>query len=365
MSEEERPNLKIYNADAPEHTKRPKKIAILGDGNIGMELLKNLTTGGAADHVVIYNRDDKKWNPQGEDAEAKKKKVDGFNFTLDQANIALAQDGNRATGYSYSTDMAAAIKDADIVIVTSGLKRSSPTQTRAELGESNYPMIDQIAKVAKDVNPEANYIIATNPVDMVTQRFQQESGIVANKVMGLSGELDRTRMIQSISHQLKIAPEAIEGGQVIGEHGPNMVPLLSQIKIHQKDGRVEKLTDILRENKEADAEIRAATIKGGERLIPMRGSSDWVGPAAALTKMVREVSAARKGGKAQDIYASVLNEKEGVYTGQRISLNEGGAYKVVDTDISRLSDDEQKAWGKSIETQRSAMAAKGRIAGAA
>lgn len=347
-------------APTPVHA-RPKKYAIIGDGHIGMELLKNLTMEGAADHIMVYNRNDDKWNPkrkEGETPEQLERRINqvrAFNETLDQANIALAP-GHVATGYSYSTDLAATIRDADVVIVTSGQKRTSDKQSRTELGESNYPLIDSIAKVAAQVNPTANYIIATNPVDMVTQRFQQTSGINPQLVMGLSGELDRTRMIQSISHQLKISPDRILDAHVGGEHGGNMMPLLSKIKIRAQDGHLDALSDILSRDPAKKANILDATINGGAKLIKLRGESDWVGPAAALTKMVNEIAKAKRGEPAEDLWVSALNEKEGVFTGQQVKLGNDGKHTVVPMDVAQLSPDEQKAWASSIDAQRKAVA---------
>jgi len=332
------------------HINRPRKIAIIGAGKIGTELWKELSEQGAADEIVVWNRS----NRHEEEA------FRATQSAVDQANI--IRNGHRRTSqFRFTTDINE-ISGADIVIVTAGIPRKDPRQPRSELLKINCSqVIDPIARQVKDLAPDATYIIATNPVDTLTQRFQEQSGIAANKIVGLSGELDRSRMIQSICNQLKISPDYIEHAHVIGQHGPGMVPILSGVMIRYPGEAPRPLLEILQHDPDKLKEIIDATVNGGARYIKRAGTSDHIAPAAALIKMTDAICAAKWQEKESGaIYCSAYtqgdrSEQEGLYVGRPVAFNADGTYTCLPLGLEEHSFQDKLAWQRAVEECKRAL----------
>lgn len=315
---------------------RPKKIAIIGAGNIGKELWKILSKRGAADEIVVQNRSNKWDNPE----------FQGMMKAVDQGNQ-IHSNYKNPTNFRFTQDMDDAVSGADIVIVTAGAARKAG-QSRGDLMSANAEVVRPVADAARRLNRDANYIIATNPVDTMTKLFQEESGVAANKVLGLSGELDRARFVQAINEQMQVSPQGVHNAHVVGQHGPKMVPLVSQVEIEYPGQPKKKLSELLEGRPDKMAEIIAAAVGGGGRMVQLLGTSDHVAPAAALQRMTNAIIDAKYRGEHHDpIYASSLNEGANTYIGQPVTINADGTHSV--QPIQGMSQSEQVQWRDSID----------------
>ena len=74
----------------------------------------------------------------------------------------------------------AAIKGADVVIVTAGFPRT-PGMSRDDLIGKNAGVIAEVAEGIKTHCPDAFVIVITNPLDAMVWVMQQKSGLPANR----------------------------------------------------------------------------------------------------------------------------------------------------------------------------------------
>lgn len=329
---------------AQNHIARPHKIVVLSYGDIGEELWSNLARQNLADKVVVWNRSDKFHG----------KAFVANQLAHDQANIVAGSTTQFEFLHGKNT-LDHALEGADIVVATGGVPRGGDITSRAQLLQKNCEYIDPIADAAARKAPDANYIIATNPVDAMTQRFHEKSGIPANRVIGLSGVLDRSRLIQSINIQLGVSPSAITGAEVIGEHGETMVPVISNIKV-EKDGETRSLSEWLESQPEKIGEIINATVSGGARIIKFkqadpdtteRRKSDYIAPAAALEKMVTTLIDAKWHKKEAKLNCSSYLASEGVYIGHPVTFTKDGTFE--SAKLPELSPMERTNWNKSVK----------------
>lgn len=329
----------------------PKKIAIMGSGAIGMELLSVLHNQYPDTEIVVWNRESETGvasaitGDQREAIRHRLRRGNGINADI-----------------SFTTDLDEAMRGADIVAITGGVPRTNPKQLRSDLAVSNIDFIDPIAKKAKELEEEnsnykPNYFIGTNPVGLIDQHFQEISGIPHNRVAGLSGELDVERLEQSIRLNLGLSDyDSVRGARVLGDHGPNMVPVFSQIEV-KKDGEWKKLLDLPEVHENNDAmlkEFKEATVKGGGKVVAWtttdskKGQSDFRAPAAAIAYMIEQLVDAKWGDKEASlpITASTFHKDSGIYSGQTIKFNEDGTHNFVET--PKLSANEAKDLEASI-----------------
>src|ERR1700684_342099 len=148
------------------------KIALIGAGQIGgtLALLAGLKELG---DVVLF--DVVEGVPQGKALDI----IQGSSIEGYDANITGSSDY-------------AAIKDADVVIVTAGVPRK-PGMSRDDLIGKNAGVIAQVAEGIKTNCPNAFVICITNPLDAMVWVMKEKSGLPANKVVGMAGVLDRSR----------------------------------------------------------------------------------------------------------------------------------------------------------------------------
>src|ERR1700722_19948202 len=117
----------------------------------------------------------------------------------------------------------AAIKGADVVIVTAGFPRT-PGMSRDDLIGKNAGVIAEVAQVIRTHCPDAFVITITNPLDAMVWVMKLKSGLPANRVVGMAGVLDSSRFRLFLAQEFNVSVEDVNAF-VLGGHGDTMVPL--------------------------------------------------------------------------------------------------------------------------------------------
>ncbi|KFY14984.1 hypothetical protein V492_02295, partial [Pseudogymnoascus sp. VKM F-4246] len=81
------------------------------------------------------------------------------------ADISHINTGSNVTGYEPTpSGLAAALKDAEIVLIPAGVPRK-PGMTRDDLFNTNASIVRDLAKAAAESAPNANILVISNPVN--------------------------------------------------------------------------------------------------------------------------------------------------------------------------------------------------------
>lgn len=172
------------------------KITIIGAGSVGATIAYTLSNIDLASEIVII--DINKQKAEGEVLDI----LQGTSFRTPISIIAGDYED---------------AKDSDIVIITSGIARK-PGQTRIELTQTNVNIIKDITPKIVAAAPHANYIIVSNPVDIITYVFTKLSGLPENQIIGSGTMLDTARLRCGLAEHFDIAQKNIHA-YVFGEHG--------------------------------------------------------------------------------------------------------------------------------------------------
>ena len=82
----------------------------------------------------------------------------------------------------------------------------------------------EAARQAQQYSPQALFLVITNPLDVMTYLTWQATGLEPQRVLGMAGVLDASRLQAFIANYLGVCPRDIST-LVLGGHGDLMLPL--------------------------------------------------------------------------------------------------------------------------------------------
>jgi len=129
-------------------------------------------------------------------------------------------------------------RDAKIVVIAAGANQN-PGETRMDLIYKNSKIFKEIITQVVDSGFNGIFVVATNPLDVMTYITLKYSGFKPNKVIGSGTTLDTSRLRYMLSERINVCPKNIEA-YVIGEHGDSEFIPWSNVNIAYK-----KITDII------------------------------------------------------------------------------------------------------------------------
>ncbi|SIQ66680.1 malate dehydrogenase (NAD) [Rhizobium sp. RU35A] len=242
------------------------KVGIVGAGMVGSSAGYALALTGTASEVVLVDVSEK-------------------------LAIAQAEDIAHATPFHSATKVRAgdyqALAGAGIVILACGVNQK-PGESRLALLERNAEVFRQVVGAVLAVAPDAILLIASNPVDIMTEITTRLSGLPATRVIGSGTILDTARFRSLLGRHLGISPQSVHA-YVLGEHGDSEVltwsnALAGSVSVASFAEQVGRpLTPELRA--EIDDNVRNAAY----RIIEGKGST-YYGIGAGLARLVKAIA---------------------------------------------------------------------------
>jgi malate dehydrogenase len=302
------------------------KIALIGAGNIGGTLAHLIGLKELGD-VVLFD-------VFGGVAAGKA-------LDIMQSGPAEGFDSLMSGGSDY-----AAIKGADVVIVTAGFPRM-PGMSRDDLIGKNASVIAQVAEGIKTHCPDAFVICITNPLDAMVWVMKEKSGLPANRVVGMAGVLDSSRFQLFLAQEFGVSVEDVRAF-VLGGHGDTMVPLIRYSAVAGIP-----VPDLIKmgwtTQEKIDAIVKRTADGGGEIVRLLERGSAFYAPAASAIAMAE---AFLKDKKRVLPCAAWLTGQYGMnelYVGVPVVIGAGGIEKIVEIELNAQ---EKAAFEKSCAAVR-------------
>ena len=222
-------------------------------------------------------------------------------------------------------------KDANIVMIAAGAAQK-PGETRMDLIHKNAAIFKDIIDKVMASCFNGIFLVATNPLDVMTYLTYKYSKLPANKVIGSGTSLDTARLQNIIGKKLCINPKNIQGF-VIGEHGDSEFIPWSNANIGLQNIR-EYMT--LEEMAEIENEVRNAAYE----IINKKGAT-YYGIGMALVRITNAIL----GNENTILALSVYDEKNDCYIGLPAIVNKNGADRLIKL---KLTEEEKEKLNKSI-----------------
>ncbi len=188
---------------------KSRKVALIGAGAVGTSFLYSAMNRGIAEEFGIIDI-----NKEG----AMGNKLD-------------LEDAAPTNFFPYKTEVYEYkdLKDVDVLVITAG-RPQKPGETRIDMVADNAKIMSIIAKSVKKSGFSGITILASNPVDVMTQVYQEVTKFDRNKVIGSGTALDSARLQQALAEKINVAPQSISA-YVIGEHGDSSVSAYSSATV--------------------------------------------------------------------------------------------------------------------------------------
>lgn len=241
------------------------KVGVVGAGLVGSSAAYALTLQGVGSEVVLVDA-----NPR-----------------LAQAQ---AEDILHATPFSHPMRVRAGdyqtLEGAKLVILAAGTSQR-PGETRLQLLDRNAKVFEQIIPKVLRAAPAALLLIATNPVDVMTQVASRISGLSSSRVIGSGTILDTARFRALLGEHLGISPQSVHA-QVLGEHGDSEVLVWSGAEV----GGL-RLSTFARQTGRpispgVQQQIDQAVRQAAYRIIEGKGATHY-GIGAGLARIIRAI----------------------------------------------------------------------------
>jgi malate dehydrogenase len=302
------------------------KIALIGAGNIGgtLALLAGLKELG---DVVLFDIVD--GIPQGKALDiAQAAPIEGFDGKLTGAN------------------RYAALRGADVVIVTAGIARK-PGMSRDDLIGINTGVMKSVGEGIKKNCPKAFVICITNPLDVMVQVLRDACGLPHNMVVGMAGVLDSARFRCFLAEEFDVSVEDVTAF-VLGGHGDTMVPLVRYstvagipvpdlIKMGWTTSK--KINEIVKRTRDGGAEI-VGLLKTG---------SAFYAPAFSAIQMADAFLKDKKRLLPCAAYVKGAYGLNGLYVGVPVVLGGKGVERIVEISLNKS---EAAMFKKSVDNVR-------------
>lgn len=185
------------------------KVVLIGAGDVGVAYAYALVNQSIVDHLAIIDIDERK--------------LEGNVMDLNHG-VVWSPQRTRVTKGTYA-DCA----DADMVVICAGAAQK-PGETRLDLVDKNVKIMNSIVGdvIANDF--DGIFLVASNPVDILTYAVWKVSGFDHKRVIGSGTILDSARFRYMLGELEGVAPKSVHA-YIIGEHGDSELPAVSTANV--------------------------------------------------------------------------------------------------------------------------------------
>lgn len=302
-------------------TKNHQKVVLVGDGAVGSAYAYSMMNQGIAEEFVIVD--------------VVKERTEGDALDLEDAQVFTSPKNVYSGDYSDC-------KDADVVVITAGAPQK-PGETRLDLVNKNLKILSSIVKPVVESGFDGIFVVAANPVDILTYATWKFSGFPKEKVIGSGTSLDTSRLRVALAKKFNVDPRNVEA-YIMGEHGDSEFAAYDEATVGSKPLKV-----VAKEHGLTDddlAKIEDDTRNKAYEIINRKGAT-YYGVATCLMRITKAIL--RDESAILPIGAALNGEYglDDIFIGTPAIVNANGLGGVIEVP---LSDKEKDLMAKSAET---------------
>ena len=295
------------------------KVVIIGCGNVGMSYAYSIINQKTSVNELVLI-DINKEKTMGEAMDLNH----GIPFGPSKINI-------KSGDYSD-------VHDAKIIMIAAG-RNQDVGETRLDLIDKNIGVFKDILSNVMKYQFKGIFIIATNPVDIMTYYTYKFTNFPKEKVIGTGTTLDSARLRYEIGNHIGINPKNIHA-YVIGEHGDTEIVPYSCATVG-----LANLNKYLTKEEEIYFEDKVRNM--AYNIIKMKGNTSY-----GIGMVTTRITEAILNDENAILTVSSYYDEEDLFIGYPTLINKEGAVKRLPV---KLSEEEKERFQKSIDTLKEAI----------
>lgn len=282
-----------------------KKVAIVGVGMVGMSFAYAMLNQNICDELCLI--DINKERAEGEAMDLSH----GLPFAPSSMKIYSGD-------YTDCTDM-------DMIVICAGVPQLEG-ETRRDLLQKNYKVFKTIVKPIVENGFNGVFLVASNPVDVMTKAVLDLSGFPPERVIGSGTSLDTARLRYMIGDYFKVNPRNIHA-YVMGEHGDSEFvawssAMISVLPIKELDSHTDQ---IMNELDEIAVNVRDSAYK-----IIKAKKATYYGIGMVLARLTRAILNDENSIFTISAYLNGEYSERGFYIGVPALINRNGVRKILE-----------------------------------
>lgn len=307
---------------------RVNRVVVIGAGFVGSSYAFALLNQGITEELVLIDLN--------------KEKAEGDAMDLNHG-LPFAPSHTKIWYGDYSE-----CGEADIVVITAGANQK-PGETRLDLVEKNTKIFKGIVEEIMASGFNGIFLVATNPVDILTYAVWKFSGFPKERVIGSGTILDTARFRFLLGDYFDIDTRNVHA-YIIGEHGDTELPVWSNADIagtaiskwaESKDGfRQEELDQIFMNVRDAAYHI-----------IEKKGAT-YYGIAMGLVRLTKAILQNENSVLTVSAFLDGEYGQKDLYVGVPAVVNRDGVRDIVELE---LSEEEQQKFTHSVDVLKKTM----------
>lgn len=294
--------------------KNSQKIILIGDGAVGSSYAFALVTQNIGRELGIIDMN--------------VAKTEGDAIDLSDALAFTSPKHIYAATY-------ADCKDADLIVLTAGAAQK-PGETRLDLISKNLKIFKSIIDQVMATGFDGIFLVATNPVDILTYATWKFSGLPASRVIGSGTSLDSARFRQEIARKVNVDARNVHA-YILGEHGDTEFPVWS----HANIGGLQLYEWIKQNDETVDEdellEVFYSVRDAAYRIIEKKGAT-FYGIAVSLARITKAIFNDENAILPLSVYLDGEYGQHDVFIGVPAVINRDGIKKAIEiplTDVEK------------------------------
>jgi len=309
--------------------KRVNRVVVIGMGLVGSSYAFALLNQGITEELVLIDLNKEKAEGDAMDLNH------GLPFVPSKTNIWFGD---------YEE-----CKEADIVVICAGANQK-PGETRLDLVEKNTKIFKGIVDHVMGSGFDGIFLVATNPVDVLSYAVWKFSGLPKERVIGSGTILDTARFRFLLGQHFDVDPRNVHA-YIIGEHGDTELPVWSHADI--AGTKISEWTKNKQGFNEKELESIFPNVRDAAYHIIERKGATYYGIAMGLVRLTKAIL----GNENSVLTVSACLEgeygHEDVFIGVPAIVNRKGIREVVELD---LNNEEKEKFSHSVDVLKKYLA---------
>ncbi|WP_040207501.1 L-lactate dehydrogenase [Neobacillus jeddahensis] len=308
--------------------RKVNRVVLVGTGAVGCSYAYSMINQGVAEELVLIDVNEAKAEGEAMDLNH------GIPFAPSPINVWSGSYQDCAT--------------ADLIVITAGLAQK-PGETRLQLVEKNTKIFKEIVKNIMASGFDGIFLVATNPVDILTYVTWKESGLPKERVIGSGTVLDSARLRFQLGKHFNMDTRNVHA-YIIGEHGDTELPVWSRASVG-----VERLEELAASNgelhKDSLEQIFVNVRDAAYHIIDRKGAT-FYGIGMSLVRITKAILNNENCILTVSSYLDGQYGQQDVFIGVPAVINRGGIREVLEI---QLNEKETEQFNHSVKVLKETM----------